>query len=40
MDFSNYPKEHPNYSSKFQLVPGLFKDEFGGKPIHEFVGLR
>ena len=40
MDFSNYPPDHPNYSADKQLVPGYFKDEYGGKPIQEFVGLR
>lgn len=40
MDFSNYAPDHPNYNPEFQLVPGLFKDEYGGKPIQEFVGLR
>ena len=40
MDFSNYAPDHPNYCTDNQLVPGFFKDEYGGKPIHEFVGLR
>ena len=40
MDFSNYAQNHPNYCSDNHLVPGFFKDEYGGKPIQEFVGLR
>ena len=40
MDFSNYPSDHPNFSLDKQLIPGFFKDEYAGKPIHEFVGLR
>ena len=40
MDFSNYAPDHPNYNTDNQLVPGFFKDEYGGKPIQEFVGLR
>ena len=39
-DFSNYPKDHPNFNVNNKLVPGKFKDEMGGKPIEEFVGLR
>ena len=40
MDFSNYHPDHPNFCSDNLLVPGFFKDEYGGKPIQEFVGLR
>ena len=40
MDFSNYDKSHPNFDDKFHLTPGKFKDETGGIPIVEFVGLR
>ena len=39
-DFSNYPKDHPNFSNSNNKVPGKFKDEMGGKPIIEFVGMR
>ena len=39
-DTSNYPREHPLYSSANQKVIGKFKDETGGLPIVEWVGLR
>ena len=39
-DTSNYPREHPLYSSANQKVIGEFKDETGGLPIVEWVGLR
>jgi len=39
-DFSNYPKDHPNFDLSNKLVPGKFKDEMGGRLIEEFVGLR
>ena len=39
-DFSNYPSDHPNFDVSRKLKPGFFKDEMGGKPIDEFVGLR
>ena len=39
-DFSNYPKDHPNYDTINKLIPGKFKDEMGGTVIIEFVGLR
>ena len=39
-DFSNYPKDHPLYSRKNAAKLGYFKDESGGIPITEFVGLR
>ena len=39
-DFSNYPKDHPNYDTSNHLIPGKFKDEMGGFLIEEFVGLR
>ena len=29
-DFSNYPKDHPNYDNSNNKVPGKFKDEMGG----------
>ena len=30
MDFSNYSKQHENYSRKNHLIPGKFKDEGAG----------
>jgi hypothetical protein len=39
-DFSDYPKDHPLYSSKNKKVIGKFKDETNGVAIQEFVGLR
>ena len=39
-DFSNYPKDHPNYDTTNYLIPGKFKDEMGGTFIEEFCGLR
>ena len=39
-DTSNYPKSHLLYSDKNKKEIGLFKDEMGGKPIYQYVGLR
>ena len=39
-DFSNYDKNHFLYDSTNAKKPGLFKDETGGIPIAQFVGLR
>ena len=39
-DFSNYPKNHPNYSMNNYLVPGKFKDEGAGIPYCEGIFLR
>lgn len=40
-DTSNYPKDHPSgIKLKNKKVLVLFKDEFGGKIRHKFVGLR
>lgn len=39
-DFSSYPKDHPLFSATNKKVPGFFKDETNGLPIHSFVGLR
>ena len=38
MDLSNYPSNHPLYSTKNKAVIGLFKDETEGRAIQEFVG--
>jgi hypothetical protein len=39
-DTSDYPKDHFLYSCKNAKVLGKMKDECGGKPPIEFVGLR
>ena len=39
-DFSEYPKDHPNYSATNARVLGRFKDECHGVQPIEFVGLR
>jgi hypothetical protein len=39
-DFSNYDPSHPLYSKVNEKVIGKFKDECGGTPPIEFVGLR
>jgi len=39
-DFSDFPKDHPCYSTENKKVVGKFKDECNGRPITEFVGLR
>lgn len=39
-DFSDYPKNHPNYDlDRNKKVLGKFKDELSGEIIEEFVGL-
>jgi hypothetical protein len=40
LDTSNYPRDHPMYSADNMKVSGKMKDEGGGKPPFEFVGLR
>ena len=37
---SDYPKDHPFYSTADKKVLGKMKDECAGTPIAEFVGLR
>ena len=39
-DTSNYPSDHPLYSTNNKKVIGKFKDELGGKQMTEFIGLR
>ena len=39
-DTSNYSREHPFYSVVNKKKIGNFKDETGGLPIVEWVGLR
>ena len=36
-DFSNYPKNHPNYSLNNKKAYGIFKDGLNGKIITEFT---
>ena len=36
-DFSDYPKDHPNYSLTNKKVYGIFKDDLNGKIIVEFT---
>ena len=39
-DTSNYPADHPLYSTNNKKVIGKFKDELGGRLMTEFIGLR
>ena len=39
-DFSEYPKDHPNYSLNNKKVYGIFKDELNGKIITEFTAVK
>ena len=39
-DFSNYPQNHPLFSSVHKKEPGLMKDESGGAVPESFVSLR
>lgn len=39
-DFSNFDPSHPLYDTSNRSVPGLIKDEVGGKVITHFTGLR
>ena len=39
-DTSNFPKDHPSgIQGKNKKVPGMMKDEAGGKIIEKMVGL-
>ena len=40
MDFSNYPRDHFLHDNCNAKVVGLFKDEFAGQTIKEFIGLK
>ncbi|XP_053209828.1 uncharacterized protein LOC128393656 [Panonychus citri] len=40
MDFSNYDPSSPLYSTDNHRKIGYLKDEMGGKPIHEFIGIK
>ena len=37
---SDYPSSHPAFSTRNKKVLGKMKDEYSGRPIAEFVGLR
>ena len=39
-DFSEYPKNHPNYDIINKKALGTFKDELKSKIITEFIGLK
>ena len=39
-DFSNYVEVHNNFDDSKELTPGFFKDDFAGRFLLEFVGLR
>ena len=39
-DTSDYPQDHPLYSSANKKVPGKLKDECARRAIAEYVGLR
>ena len=39
-DFSNYPADHPNFSTDHKKLVGYMKDETEGNPVREFVGVR
>ena len=39
-DFSEYPKDHPNYNITNKKVLGTFKDELKSRIITEFIGLK
>ena len=36
-DFSDYPKDHPNFSLTNKKVYGIFKDDLNGKIVTEFT---
>ena len=39
-DFSEYPINHPLYSTTNRKLIGFFKDELNSIPLQEYVGLR
>ena len=39
-DTSNYPADHPLFSTANKKIIGKFKDELGGQLLTEFVGIR
>ncbi|XP_039291063.1 uncharacterized protein LOC120352839 [Nilaparvata lugens] len=40
LDTSNYPVDHPAYSTQNRMVVGKMKDEFASKAPYQFLGLR
>ena len=40
VNFQNIQRALPKYRTEKQAVAGKFKDEFSGKIITEFVGLK
>ena len=40
MDFSNFSTDHFLYDNSKEKVIGYLKDEFGGQPVSEFIGLK
>ena len=39
-DTSNYPADHPLFSTANKKIIGKFKDELGGQLLTEFIGIR
>ena len=39
-DFSEYPKNHPNFDMSNKKVLGKYKDELNSKMINEFIALK
>ena len=39
-DLFDYPNKHHHYNADNKMVTLKFKDERGGEPIEEFVGLK
>ena len=39
-DFSDYPRDHPNYNTSNKKIVGKFKDEMMSKPMAGFTALR
>ena len=39
-DFSNFPRNHPQYDGSNAKVTLKFKDEMAGRTVSEFVGLK
>ena len=39
-DLSNFPKNSKYFCNDNKKLPGKMKDEYGGIPIYEFIGLK